>query len=172
MISSNRCTDAVRSVTAALSPGIHEKLLIGCDCFLLQLSCAACAAHQLGDLGVGLTPFQIRLSKREESCKLSQVIASDCLHLVKSLFVHIWSLFPRQNIDQNIDALQILCLIEVDERCLPEFLGVHWRPCKTLSHYLSLPLFKGRELLIVHVEKFEEFFQNLDNVLIYPWTIL
>lgn len=49
---------------------------------------------------------------------------------------------------------------------------MNWRPGKTLSHDLGLPLFEGRELLVVHVEEFEQVFQDLNNLLVDPWTIL
>ena len=49
---------------------------------------------------------------------------------------------------------------------------MHWRPSKTLSHYLGLPFLKGRELLVVHIEELEKVLKDLDNLWVNPWTIL
>lgn len=77
-----------------------------------------------------------------------------------------------QNLNQSVDALQILRFVEENKRRLPELFSVHSRPSQLLTFNLLSPLFKGGKLVIVLVEEFVQLLKHVGNVLIDPWSVL
>lgn len=65
-----------------LAPGIHEQLLIGSNCFFLQLRTRLLILHDCSNVNLGVLLLKVGLPKREEASKLTQVVASYSFHSV------------------------------------------------------------------------------------------
>ncbi len=72
------------------------------------------ALHDCRDSLFGAFAFKILLAKREESCEFAQIIACDSLHSI-DVTINDTVLWQLQDINQNVNALQVVCLIEEDE---------------------------------------------------------
>ena len=117
---------------ARLSPSVHEHLLIGCDGLFFELCTAILVTHERSEVFLGVTVLKELFADWTKAGKLTQIVTRDGLHLIHaSLVVHlrvglvsqIWSV--PQDIDERVDALQILCIVEVDKVGLPELFGMH-----------------------------------------------
>ena len=122
---------------------MHEHLLIGSDSFLLELGTRACIAHEISQICLCVSLIEEIFAAREESSEFTQIEACDGLALVHNLLIHIPVGLFFKDIDQDVDAFQVIGVVEHDERCLPEFLCVNRRPGETTSLHLLLPFVEG-----------------------------
>ena len=104
---------------------MHEHLLIGSDGFFLEFSTGGWVTHKLREVFLSVGLFQEVLAQREEASKLSQIVASDCLHLVKRGCIIVGAWLVLEDRDEDVDAFEVLRVVEVNETCLPELLLVH-----------------------------------------------
>ena len=81
----------------------------------------------------------------------------------------IWT--GLEDVDQDIDALKVLWVIEIDKAGLPELFGMDRGPGEAASLHLGLPLVEGAELLIVLIEVSEELFQYSLDFSVNPRAI-
>ena len=101
---------------------MHEHLLIGSDCFFLELCAASWVAHQLCQILLRAAILEELLSNRAESSEFSKIETGNCLHLIQAGLVMDFIRARFKNINQDVDALEVLRVIEVDEAGLPELL--------------------------------------------------
>ena len=120
---------------------------------------------------IGTLTLKNSLTMWHKPCKLTQIVASNRLHLVKSSWLES-TLLGAKDLNEDVNALKVLSLSEEDELSLPELLSVHRGPCETSSHDLGLPLLEGRELLVVLVEELEELLKDLNDSGVHPWSVL
>lgn len=81
----------------------------------------------------------------------------------------IWT--GLEDVDQDIDALKVLWVIEINEAGLPELLSMDGGPGEATPLHLGLPLIEGAELLIVLIEVSEELLQYSLDFSVNPRAI-
>lgn len=76
-----------------------------------------------------------------------------------------------EDADEDVDAFEVLSVVEEDEGGLPELLGVDGRPAQLSARHLGLPLVEGGELKVVFVEVLEELLEKGLDFLVDPMSV-
>ena len=115
----------------SVSVGWQQHLLVERDGLLFDLGGGLAVGHDSLRWNLGKLAFKIVASIREESRKLTQVKECHSLHLLKLGPVR-FGRFSFCNLDEDVNARQVVLLVEEDKRTLPELFSVHGRPSKLL----------------------------------------
>jgi len=150
---------------------VHKQLLVGRDSLFFEFGARGWVAHERGQVRLRVPLLQEFFAEGEEAGELSQIVASHGLHRVQTALVDLAVGRRPEDVDEDVDALEVLGVVEVDERRLPELLCVDGRPAQTASIDLRLPLVEGRELLVVLVEVLEELLQDFCDLLVDPGSV-
>ena len=111
---------------------MHEHLLIGSDGLFFELCTAILVTHERSEVFLGVTVLKKLFADWTKAGKLTQIVTRDGLHLIHAgLVVHLRvGLVSKirsvlQDINERVDAFQILCIVEVNKVGLPELFGMH-----------------------------------------------
>ena len=138
--------------------------MIRCDSFFLEFWGRILSLHDAHDSVLTVFEFEVALAFGVKAREFTQVIA--CYG-----FLGIILGIVLKHCNQFVDELKVVLIIKMDERFLPEFFGMHRRPCQMSSPHLLRPFLKRGELRHILIE---EFFKSLKlslDGLINPWFL-